>query len=293
MTLSVCIVNWNTREDLRVALTSLRDHPPQQAQVETLVWDNASTDGSAQMVRADFPEAKLTESPDNVGYARANNALIQASQGEFILLMNPDVQVLPGTLDTLLAKAKQDERIAAVACRLLYPDGRLQHSVREFPTAGLIIWETLGLSRLFPHSRTLGGYRMTWWDYADERDVDQPMASLLLVRKRALDQVGLFDEAFPLFFNDVDLCYRLKQAGWRILFTPDAQAIHRHAASTSQRRPQAIAASHEGLIRFLRKHYSTRYSRLTMLLLTALIRTTAWARLPLATLACTPRHRAP
>lgn len=278
MTLSVCIVNWNTREDLRLALRSLHEHAIRGEEMEVLVWDNASSDGSAATVHAEFPEIALTMSNENVGYARASNALLECARGEFALLMNPDVQVLPGTLETLLAKARQDERIGAVACRLRYPDGRLQHSVRQFPTAVSVLWEVLGLARLFPRSRTFGAYRMTWWDYGDEREVDQPMASLLLLRKRALEAVGRFDEQFPLFFNDVDLCYRLKQAGWKILFTPEAEAIHRVAASTSQRRSQAIAASHEGLIRFFRKHYSDRYGPVSMALLVGVIRVSKWVR---------------
>jgi len=280
VTVSVCIVNWNTREDLRLALRSLEQHRLPAEEMEVLVWDNASSDGSAEMVRREFAPALggLTASEKNVGYARANNALLAQASGEFVLLMNPDVQVLPGTVQTLLAKARQDERTGGVACRLRYPDGRLQYSVRNFPSAALILWEALGLARLFPRSRTFGAYRMTWWDYGDEREVDQPMASLLLLRKRAVQQVGGFDEQFPLFFNDVDLCYRLKQAGWRILFTPQAEAIHRVAASTSQQRAQSVAASHEGLIRFFRKHYSARYGPVTMALLVGLIRVSGWAR---------------
>jgi len=252
--LSICIVNWNTREDLRECLSAITAHPPRRPH-EIIVVDNASRDGSVEMAARDFPGVRLIANAANEQYARASNQALRASAGELVLLLNPDVTLLPGAIDTLMDFIDAHPEAGAGAPKLLYPDGRLQRSVRSFPTPGALAADWLGLARLLPRSRGFGRYRLTFWDYGSVREVDQPMASALLVRREALLQVGLLDEQFPLFFNDVDLCYRLRKAGWRIYFVPEACAIHRLGASTSQARRQALRLSGEGLLRFYRKHY--------------------------------------
>ena len=254
LALSICIVNWNTRDYLRECLTSIAQYPPQRA-YETVVVDNASTDGSAEMVGAQFPQVRVIANDRNEQYARANNQAIEAGSGQMILLLNPDVRVLEGTIVRLLEFMDANPAAGACAPKLLHPDGRVQRSVRSFPTPGALLADLLGLARIIPRSRILGRYRLTYWDYDSVREVDQPMASALMIRRRALLQVGLFDEQFPLFFNDVDLCYRLRKAAWRIYFVPDACAIHHVGASTAQARRQALRLSREGLARFYRKHY--------------------------------------
>ena len=245
--------------------------------------DNASADKSGEMVSRKFPEAVLIQNRENLGYARANNQLIAASRGDFLLFLNPDVEVKGGALDSLLGLIESDEAIGAVAPRLLNPDGSVQPSCREFPTLEILLYEFLGLSKFFPKSRTFGRYRMTWWDYEEVREVDQPMASALLVRRRALDQVGSFDEAFPIFFNDVDLCYRLRRAGWRIFFTPEAEMIHKLGASTVHMRNK-IQESHRSLGRFFEKHYRERYGPLYCAVSLALIWAGQWVRIAGASL---------
>lgn len=259
--LSVCIVNWNTRAHLKACLESLAAHA-ESLQLEVIVVDNASTDGSAEMVRESFPQVRLLANEENVGYARGNNQALAQASADYAMLLNPDTTVRPGTLQGLLACAERHPRAGAVAPKLVYPDGRLQPSCRTFPTPDVVFYEILGLSRLMPRSRIFGKYRMTWWDYGDERPVEQPMASALLLRKAALEEVGYFDEAFPIFFNDVDLCKRMWDAGWQIWFTPCAVVTHFHGASTRQVRRAMIAESHRSWIRFYEKHYRGRISPL-------------------------------
>ncbi|UCH33284.1 MAG: glycosyltransferase family 2 protein, partial [Armatimonadota bacterium] len=254
LALSICIVNWNTREHLRDCLASLANHPPSRRH-EIIVVDNASEDGSADMVAREFPDVRLIANERNEQYARANNQAIRASAGDMLLLLNPDVQVLAGAIDALLDFMDANPAAGACAPKLVHPDGRVQRSVRSFPTPGALLADVLGLAQLFPRSETLGRYRLTHWDYDSVREVDQPMASALMLRRKALRQVGLFDEQFPLFFNDVDLCYRLRRAAWRTYFVPQAQAIHHVGASTAQARRAALRLSQEGLARFYRKHY--------------------------------------
>lgn len=259
--LSVCIVNWNTRNHLKACLESLYAHAD-ALELQVIVVDNASSDSSAAMVRESFPQVQLIANEDNEGYARGNNQALMQVSAEYALLLNPDTRVQEKTLRELLACVERHPRAGGVAPKLVYPDGRLQYSCRSFPTPDVVFYEVTGLSRLAPRSRRFGKYRMTWWDYNDERPVDQPMASALLLRMAALREVGLFDEAFPIFFNDVDLCKRLWDAGWEIWFTPRAVMTHFHGASTQQVRRAMIVQSHDSWVRFYEKHYRGRISPL-------------------------------
>lgn len=272
MDLSVVIVNWNTRELLRACLASLRTAlAASPLTVEVVVVDNASKDGSAAMVAAEFPEARLFGNDTNLNYAGGNNQGIAAAAGEFILLLNPDTEVPVGALDALVALLREQPEAGAAAPALVFPDGRLQDSVRGFPTPSALAGELTGLARLLPHSRW-AGYREQQLPSDRPSSVDQPMASAFLVRRKALDEVGPFDERFPLFFNDVDLCFRLKLAGWDILYDPRVRVVHVGGASTRQVRPEAIRRSHEGLRRFYAKHYRTKLPAPAYALIVALIR---------------------
>ena len=153
ITLSICIVNWNTRELLRACLQSIYRYPP-DALFEVIVVDNASSDGSADMVQAEFPQAVLIANTENLGYARGNNQAIQQAQGEYLLLLNPDTEVFPDTLNCALAFLAAHSEAGAIGAKQLFPDGRVQPSVRGFPTPANLLWEVSGLARLFP--RALG-----------------------------------------------------------------------------------------------------------------------------------------
>ncbi|MBC7287318.1 MAG: glycosyltransferase family 2 protein [Armatimonadetes bacterium] len=250
---SIGIVNWNTRDHLKQCLESIRRNAPQVRDV--VVVDNASSDGSADMVRREFPWVRLIANESNLGYAAGNNQVVAAARGSLILLLNPDTRVTAGAVEALVACMERHERAGAVAPRLIYPDGRLQRSCRSFPTPDTVLFDALFLSRLFHRSRTFGKYRMSWWDYDDERQVEQPMASALLLRRQAFEEAGGFDERFPIFFNDVDLCKRLWDAGWEIWFTPEAEIVHAHGASTALLGYRLPIESFVGFVRFYRKHY--------------------------------------
>lgn len=230
--------------------------PP--AEREVLVIDNASSDGSAEMIRQEFPGATLTANESNLGYAAATNQGLSAARGEHILLLNPDTEVRPGTLGMLMETLAAHPKAAAVAPRLINPDGTLQHSVRGFPAPWALLAEVSGLARLFPRSRMLGAYRMRYWNHDDERRVDQPMAACLLIRRSALEAVGPMDEEFPMFGNDADWCYRAHAAGWEVRFTPRVEIVHHCGASTSQVRRPMLRETERGLVDFYRKHYRGR-----------------------------------
>ncbi len=252
--LSIVIVNWNTRDMLRDALNSLLA-PGSDLRLQIIVVDNASGDGSAAMVQAEFPTVELLANTGNAGYAEGNNQGMRTAAGRHTLLLNPDVVVPAGALEGALQVLESDPKIGALGCRLVGADGRTQRSVRGFPTPGSILWEALGLSRLFPASPLFGAYRMTHFDYDRQADVDQPMGTFLLLRGEAVRQVGLLDERFPIFFNEVDWCYRAKQRGWRIVYTPSVQIKHYGGASTGQVAPAMAWESRRGLLAYYGKHY--------------------------------------
>lgn len=254
MDLSIVIINWNTRQHLIACLESIREYPP-SGEYEIIVVDNASTDGSAEAVRESFPDVCLIPNEQNLGYAKGNNQAIAASGGEYILLLNPDVRVKAGAVDALIRFAEAHRDVAAVGCRLVGTDGKVQKSCRSFPEPLGVFLEYVRLPRLFPRSKRIGSYRMTYFDYSTDAEVDQPMASCLLIPRKAWEDVGPFDERFPIFFNDVDWCYRAKEKGWRICFTPSAEVIHDGGASTRQARRAMIRESHRALRRFYAKHY--------------------------------------
>jgi len=276
-TLSVLIVNWNTRDLLRACLLSLRRHPPTEP-MEVWVLDNASHDGSAAMVQQEFAEVGLIASEQNLGYAAGNNLLMQKAQGEYLLLLNADTEVTEGALDTALRFLREHPEAGALGANLVHPDGRVQASVRGFPEPSAVMWEYLGLARLFPRSRRFGAYRMTWFTYDRIAAVDQPMGTFLMLSRRAVEQVGLMDEQFPVFFNEVDWCYRAKLQGWKIYFHPDVVIIHHGGASTRQVRPQMIWESHRSLQKFYQKHYRQRLPLPIYWLIRLSIACNAWLR---------------
>lgn len=278
--LSILIVNWKTRALLRACLASLRDYPPALSH-EILVADNASGDGSAAMVAAEFPTVRLFANTTNLGYAAGNNQLLRVAQGRLWLLLNPDIEIRPelgvAPFDALADHLARHPACGAVAAKLVQPDGQTQQSCRGFPHPLDLITEWSGLARRLP--RAWGQYRLWAFDHEHLRTVDQPMAACLLLRAAVARRVGLFDEQFPIFFNDVDLAWRFYAGGWRIDYLPAAAVLHHGGSSTRQVRPRMIRTSRDSLLAFYAKHYRTRLPNLIYRLTTALIRLAFWWRL--------------
>jgi len=221
------------------------------------VIDNASSDGSAEAVAREFPQVHLLANSENTGYAHGNNQGIEASTGRYVLLLNPDVILPPGGLEQAVALLEKRPDVGALGVKLINPDGSPQASVRGFPTPLAVLWEAIGLSQLFPRCHLLGAYRMHWFTYDQEAEVDQPMGTFLLIPRRVLEDVGKLDERFPIFFNEVDWCYRARKRGWKILFSPCVEVVHYGGGSTRQVSAQMAWESRRGLLAFYRKHYSS------------------------------------
>ncbi|MCL5103525.1 MAG: glycosyltransferase family 2 protein [Armatimonadetes bacterium] len=256
--LSIAIVNWNTTGLLSVLLASIRRNAPAFG-YEVIVVDNASGDLDEALFLVEFPDVQLIRNDENLGYARGNNQAFAAARGDYILLLNPDTEVTEGAIGTLVGFMESHPDAAAAGAKLVRPDGGIDRSVRGFPYPGPIAWEYIGVSKIFPKSRIFGAYRMTYFNYDETAEVDQPMGSCLIISGRALTEVGVFDEQFPVFFNEVDWLYRAKKMGYRVYFTPDAVMIHHGASSTRQvDRRKMSRESHESLIKFYRKHFRRR-----------------------------------
>jgi hypothetical protein len=253
MTLLVAIVSWNGRTDLRRCLESLVSSPPTVPHSITVV-DNASADGSADMVESTFPSVRLVRSPENLGFARGNNVAIRHDDSDLILLLNPDTVVPPGAIDTLVSRLVEEPRTAAVGPRIVDGEGRPELSFGAMPTPFAEARRKL-LSALYGRGlspSTAVVQRMT----SRERIVDWVSGACLLVRRSSAEAVGLLDERYQLYWEDVDFCAALRARGWHIRFTPAAEIVHLRGRSAARAPGPTSRAYREGQLAFYAKHQS-------------------------------------
>jgi GT2 family glycosyltransferase len=251
---SIIVVNWNGRDLLAHCLQCVESTVKQTA-YEIIVVDNASSDGSQTMVKQDFPQVKLIENTDNVGFARANNQGMAISQGRYVLLLNSDAFVKEGTIDGMVAFMDAHPEAGMAGCKLLYEDGTVQPSVSCFPTLETEFYTAVGLEKLFPNSPIFGKYLMRYWDHNDVREVDVILGAFMLARREAIDQVGMMDDSFFMYSEEVDWCYRFKHAGWKIYSTPEAEAVHLWGGTSKQVKVEMLIHMYRSRVRYFRKHY--------------------------------------
>ncbi len=251
MDLSIIIVNWNTRELLSQCLESvaadLRQAPSVMA--ETIVVDNASRDDSVAWVREHFPWVRLIENSENVGFARANNQALQGSDSRYALLLNSDTKVLPHALEKLVAFMEAQPKAGACGARLLNADGSLQPGCSPMLTPEREFWRLIFLDR-FVHRAT---YSQKFWQATQPQPVEVIKGACLLLRREALAQVGVLDDSYFMYTEEVDLCYRLAQAGWTLWWVPEAQVIHFGEASSRQVAQDMYVQLYRSKIQFYRK----------------------------------------
>jgi N-acetylglucosaminyl-diphospho-decaprenol L-rhamnosyltransferase len=258
---SVVVVTFNSMPWVERALDSVRER-------ETIVVDHGSTDGTLELVRERFPYARLVEQ-ENVGMGGGNNAGMRIASGRYFLLLNSDAWVQGDAVERLAAFADKRPDTAVVGPRLLNPDGSLQRSARAFPTLWRLATEYLFLRKLAPRSHALNSFYEGGFDHDEVREVDWLFGACLFVRRDAADEVGLFDEAFFMFSEETDWCYRFRQAGWKIYFFPGAEVVHVGGASHAGR---LFAENVRGHLRFLAKHRGTREAERARKLLLAGVR---------------------
>jgi GT2 family glycosyltransferase len=252
--LSVVIVSFNARDYLWHCLSSLYAHTEGIAH-EVIVVDNASWDGSAQMVESGFRQAILVRCPANVGFAAACNRGIGQAKGEFILLLNPDTEIADNAFAPMVAYCRQQPQVGILGPKLLNSDGSLQFSCRRFPShlTGLFNRQSI-LTRLFPRNRLSAGYLMSDWDHNRTVEVDWLSGACMLLRRRMLDDIGPLDEGFFMYIEDVDICYRAHQGGYRVVYFPQAVVTHHIGRSSDALPNKSILQWHRSMWRYYRKH---------------------------------------
>lgn len=260
--LDIVIVSFRGKELLRRCLTSVREHGA-GADMTVTVVDNASGDGTAEMVAAEFPEVTLLSQSENLGFARAQNIGIRRGTGAAVLVLNPDAALEQDTLEPLLQRLAADPRIGCCGPALIREDGSFDHAARRtFPTPLSALGHFTGVGRRM-ESGALADYRAP---DVERGPVDAVNGAFMLLRRAALDDVGLFDEGYWMYMEDLDLCARLKEGGWITFYEPAARALHTKAGTTEGRRgPRLNIAFHRGMGRFYRRHDAPRNGVLTNL----------------------------
>jgi GT2 family glycosyltransferase len=247
---TIIIVTWNSQEHIGALLAGL----PPDPSYEIIVVDNASSDQTVRIVEKTFPHVTLIKNPRNEFLSRATNQAARIARGQYLLLLNPDIVIRPESIERMARYLDDNVNVGALGPQLRYPDGRIQHSCREFPTCGNILLEFTLLPRLF---KSLSRWKMGYFDHKTSREVDQPMGSCLMVKREVLVKVGMMDEAFPLFCNDVILCQKIRQAGYVNYFLSEVSCTHLHGGSTRQARARMIIESSHSLYRYLKNRYRT------------------------------------
>ena len=256
--LSIIVLNWNTRQMLVDCLSSVQTTVANLA-YEVIVVDNGSTDGSQVMLRQRFPGAHLIQNDKNVGFARANNQAMTASQGRYVLLFNSDAIATPGAVQSLLDLARAQPRAGIVGAQLVNRDGSFQASHTSFPTLWQEFLMLTGLGRLL--------YGQWYPSHGPEEEkgpqtVDYVEGACLLARREAFEDVGGLDESYFMYAEEVDWCHTMRERGWQVWYQPEAKVIHLGGGSSRNRRPQREADLYRSRVQFFRKHYGDRAARL-------------------------------
>lgn len=275
---SIAIVSWNAREFLRRTLASLfdprhpdvlaawkaagvpvTDFPEERVTSEVIVVDQQSLDGSAEMVEAEFPQAKLVRQIPNLGFAGGNNVAYRHAGGRYFLLLNSDTVVRPGWLTELVAYADAHPKAGLIGPKLLNPDGTLQYSCRRFPSLGAGAFRHTPLEWFFPKNHFTADYLMKDWDHHDAREVDWLSGACLMARRDMIEQIGGLDERFFMYFEDVDWSRRAHDAGWEVHYVPRPEVIHEVGKSSDKRPKRMIVMHHESAYRYFARH--TKYGK--------------------------------
>ncbi|MBN1398396.1 MAG: glycosyltransferase [Bacteroidetes bacterium] len=252
---SVIIVNYNVRDFLHQALVSIQ-RALKGIRSEIIVVDNASDDGSAEMVRRKFPRVKLIINESNLGFAKANNIALKQARGKYSLLINPDTIVQEDTIRVMVDFLKTRPEAGLAGCKILNPDGSIELACRRsFPTPWVAFTKIIGLSRLFPKTKLFGKYNLTYLDTEETNPVDAISGSFMMVRKQAYKQVGGLDESFFMYGEDLDWCYRIRQANWQIYYVHSTQIIHYKGESTRRSSIDEIQTFYDAMRLFADKHF--------------------------------------
>lgn len=252
---SIVIPSWNAKEHLRRCIESIFEET-EEIRIEVIVVDNASDDGSPEMVEEAFPHVILIKNDSNLGFGKACNLGMETATGKYIALVNSDIILGNHCLEKMYRYMEQHIEIGILGPRIHNPDGTLQRTCRGFPTLWNSYCRALALDRIFPKSKLFAGQFMTYWTYDAIRSVDFLSGCLMMIRSFCLEKVGFFDERFFIFAEDKDLCKRFWKAEFRVVFYPDAEAMHFHAASSANDPTRFYMEEVKANFDYWRKHHS-------------------------------------
>jgi GT2 family glycosyltransferase len=253
--ISVVIVAWNAKHYLELCLESLAQTPPQRS-LEVLVVDNASSDNTVEMVEVKFPWVTLIKSKENLGFSKGNNLAIRQCRGHYIALVNPDVIVLQGCLDTLADFLDQHPKVGNVGPRVFNPDMTQQSTCRRFPTLWNNFCSVTRLEGIFKRSRFFGGEQMFYFPHDRMRFVDVIVGCFSMIRREAFEDVGLLDEGLFMYGDDLDWCRRAWNVGWQVVFYPEAHAIHDRGKTTAPFPVRFAVAQQRSVLHYWKKHHT-------------------------------------
>lgn len=278
--LSIIIVSFNSKEVLRGCLGSLFGNYAEEfvdKQYEIIVVDNGSADGSVQMIKSEFPRVELIETKENLGFAKGNNLGIKKAQGRLVLFLNPDTIVPVGTLSTMINHIDSDSSIGVATC-LIELSGNRGIDLdchRGFPTPWASFGYFIGLEKLFPKSRIFGQYHETWKNLSTIHEIDSAVGAFMLVRREVGEKVGWWDEDFFFYGEDLDLCFRVKEIGLKVMYNPKVKIYHykgissgiqkglaKESTATATSRQKALNASVDAMKMFYKKHYQGKYPKI-------------------------------
>jgi len=261
MILSVVVISYNTKELTKQTLQSIFDKKIYNYTYEVIVVDNASTDGSIEMLKKEFPQVKLILSDKNLGFSKGNNLAIKQSQGQYILLLNSDTVIIDDCLEKSIRYMEKHKSVGALGCKVLLSNGELDHACkRGFPTPEASLYYMLKMDKLFPESTKFGQYTLNYLSQDEINEVDSVTGAFMMVRREAFDQVGLLDEDFFMYGEDIDWCYRIKTAGWKIIYFPESKIIHYKGGSSKKKRWKVMYEFHRAMYLFYHKHYAKKYN---------------------------------
>jgi len=265
MDLSIIIVNYKTQELTSNCVDSIIKSNTRGLDYEIIVVDNASEDGSIEAIEKQFPQVRTIKNQENLGFSKANNMGIKIAEGDYILLLNSDTIVEFNTLKEALQFIKDHKHTGALGCKILLPSGKLDAACkRSFPTPANGIYHSLNLDMAFPDNVRLGAYNLTYADENKTSSIDCIMGAFMMVPRKVIDEVGMLDEDYFMYGEDVDWCYRIKNAGYQIMYYPEVRIFHHKKASgIGKRNPKVIEAFYDSMGIFYNKHYQKRYSKFT------------------------------
>ncbi|MBW9156997.1 glycosyltransferase family 2 protein [Clostridium tagluense] len=260
MDVSIIIVNYNTKDLTKQTIQAVIE-TTNKAKYEIILVDNASRDGTVEAVQEEYPNIKVIVNTENLGFSKANNIGMRQSIGKYVLLLNSDTKVLCNCIDKCFAYMEQHKDICTLGPKINLENGDFDHACkRGFPTPASSFYYMLKFDKFFPGNKKYGRYKMNYLSVDEVNEVDSLTGAFMMVRKEVIDKIGDLDEEFFMYGEDLDWCYRIKEAGYKVMYYPEAKMIHYKGQSSKKKRTKTIYEFHRAMYLFYNKHYYKKYN---------------------------------